>query len=253
MKLISWNVNGIKACARKGLLEFIKKERADFYCFQEVKSSPEEINAFMSKEGYEVFWSPAKKKGYSGVLTYSKSKPISVIKGIGDQDIDDEGRVVTLEFDDFFFINAYFPHAHRELKRLDFKLRFNEKFADFSRRLEHKKPVIIGGDFNVAHQEIDLRNPKQNMRNAGFTLSERTWFDVFLKQGYVDTLREFVSEGGHYTWWPYRNNARQRNIGWRIDYFLVSQDLKSSLQGSRILKDQTGSDHCPIILTINLP
>src|SRR3989344_5733498 len=211
MKIVSWNVAGLRACIKKGLLDFIKLENADVYCFQETKS---ENVPFI--EGYQSFGIFAKKKGYSGVLTYTKQKPISIIKGIGDEDFDNEGRVLTLEFENFFLINAYFPHSSRDLSRLNFKLRFNKTFTEFCKNLEKKKPLIVAGDFNVAHQEIDLTNPKQNTKNAGFTPEERFWFDSFLKQNYVDAFRQLNSETGNYTWWSYRNNCRQRNIGWRI-------------------------------------
>ena len=251
MKIISWNINGINSCINKGLLDFIRKENADMYCFQEVKVAKENLHSSLgSIEGYHPFWLFAEKKGYSGVLVCSKTKPISVIEGIRSEDIDKEGRVLTLEFEDFFLINAYFPQAHRELIRLDFKLNFNRVFSDFCKKLKKKKPIVIASDFNVAHKEIDLRNPKQNKNNAGFTIEERNWFDDFLKPGYVDTFREFSAEGGHYTWWPFMNNARERNIGWRIDYFVISNELKSRLAKSYILKDVRGSDHCPISLEI---
>ncbi len=249
MKIISWNVNGINACLNKGLLEFMNKESADVYCFQEVKATKEKIPKLI--EGYLEFHSHAQKKGYSGVSTYSRIKPISIIEGIGNQIFDSEGRILTLEFDDFFIINVYFPHSHRELKRLDFKLKFNKDFLSFCKKLEKTKPVIIASDFNVAHKEIDLKNAKSNEKNAGFTIEERNWFDSFLKEGFVDTFREITKEGGHYTWWAYFNNARERNIGWRIDYFVLSRSLRDRLQKSDILKDVLGSDHCPISLEID--
>jgi exodeoxyribonuclease-3 len=245
MKLVSWNVAGLRACIAKGCLEFIKNEKADIYCFQEVKS---EDVPFI--EGYEVFNFPAKKKGYSGTLIYSKHKPISVSYGLGEKDFDDEGRVIALEFEHFYFIGVYFPHSARDLSRLNFKLRFNKTFAEFCKKLGKKKPLVLAGDFNVAHRDIDLANPKQNMKNAGFTPQERLWFDDFLKSGYVDTFREFVKGPGNYTWWTYRFNARNRNIGWRIDYFVVSEALKNKVKSSKILKDVMGSDHCPIELEI---
>ncbi|MBU0977805.1 MAG: exodeoxyribonuclease III, partial [Nanoarchaeota archaeon] len=179
-------------------------------------------------------------------------RPLSVKLGMGDEAIDEEARVICLEFDKFFLVNAYFPHANRELKRLDFKLRFNDLFLKFAKSLERKKPVVIAADFNVAHKEVDLRNPKQNMKNAGFTEVEREWFDNLLKEGFVDSFREFTKEGGNYTWWTYRNNARERNIGWRIDYLVVSDKLKDKLKNSEILKDVLGSDHCPILLNIKV-
>ncbi|MEK6922266.1 MAG: exodeoxyribonuclease III [Nanoarchaeota archaeon] len=252
MKLISWNVNGIGSCVDKGLLDFILRENADFYCFQEVKSSHEKVAKLLSGlDDYKLFGSFAKKKGYSGVVILSKIKPISVIKYIGYNEVDDEGRIIALEFDKFFLINAYFPHSHRELKRLNFKLKFNKIFYEFCERLGKKKPIMIASDFNVAHGAIDLKNPKQNEKNAGYTSMERNWFDWFLKKGYIDTFREFVSEGGHYTWWTYRNNARRRNIGWRIDYFVVSGVLKNKLKNSGILEHVLGSDHCPITLELD--
>ncbi|MBW3022766.1 exodeoxyribonuclease III [Candidatus Woesearchaeota archaeon] len=247
MKIISWNVAGINACIRKGLLEFIRKQNADVYCFQEVKSSPKELSDKL--KNYNEFWFPAKKKGYSGTLIYSKQKPKSVKKGIG---ADNEGRVITLEFPKFYLINAYFPHAHRKLTRLDFKLKFNRKFQSYCEKIKKKKPVIIAADFNVAHKEIDLANPKQNQKNAGFTIQERNWFDNFLKKGYIDTFRQFTKEGGHYTWWTYMFDARKRNIGWRIDYFVVTKNLKNKVKSSKILKNVMGSDHAPIKLEISL-
>jgi exodeoxyribonuclease-3 len=245
MKLVSWNVAGLRACIAKGCLDFIKNEKADIYCFQEVKS---EDVPFI--EGYETFNVPAKKKGYSGILVYTKHKPISTQIGIGVKEFDDEGRVIALEFEHFYFIGVYFPHSARDLSRLNFKLRFNKTFAEFCKKLEKKKPLVLAGDFNVAHRDIDLANPKQNMKNAGFTPQERLWFDDFLKLGYVDTFREFVKEPGNYTWWTYRFNARKRNIGWRIDYFVISEDLKNKVKNSKILKDVVGSDHCPISLEL---
>ena len=248
MKIISWNVNGINACANKGAIRVIENEGADVYCFQEVKASEEKIPQILG--GYNAFHSYALKKGYSGVSIFTKTEPLSVINGLGFEDFDQEGRVITAEFDGFFLINAYFPHSNRELKRLEFKLRFNDKFVEFCKDLEQSKPLIIASDFNVAHKEIDLANPQQNMHNAGFTTEERGWFDNFLKNGFIDTFREFESGGGHYTWWPYMNNARERNIGWRIDYFVISKQLMRGLKSSKILKDIKGSDHCPIALTI---
>lgn len=247
MEIISWNVAGLRSCFGKGLLDFMKKENADVYCFQEVKCQqdqfPKELNQLRD---YEAFHSFAKKKGYSGVSVYTRVKPINVIYGIGDDIFDSEGRAVTLEFKDFFLVNVYFPHSNRELKRLGFKLQFNNYFLGFCKKLEKTKPIIIASDFNVAHREIDLRNPKQNEKNAGFTKKEREWFDSFLKKGFIDTFREFNSEPGNYTWWTYRNNARKRNIGWRVDYFVISKELRRRLKKSHILKDVLGSDHAPI-------
>lgn len=252
MKIISWNVNGIKSSVRTGILDFIKKEKADVYCFQEIKSSLDGLSDSLKNiKGYELYYNFAEKKGYSGVFIYSKIKPLSVIKGIGDNLIDKEGRVLALEFKDFFLINAYFPHSNRELKRLDFKLRFNKLFLKFCKNLEEKKPLVMASDFNVAHKEIDLANPTQNKKNAGFTIQERTWFDNFLKKGYIDTFREFDKESGQYTYWSNMHNARERNIGWRIDYFIISKNLLSKIKDSYILKEIKGSDHCPIGLIIS--
>ncbi|HLD04619.1 MAG TPA: exodeoxyribonuclease III [Candidatus Nanoarchaeia archaeon] len=250
MKILSWNVNGIRSCSSKGLLNFLKKENADIVCLQEVKSDPFDVD--FSKLNYEMAYFPAQKKGYSGVLTLYREKPLFIIRGLGKKEIDREGRVLTLEYKHFYLINAYFPHTQRELLRLPFKLKFNKAFERFCQKLRAKKPVIIGGDINVAHQEIDLRNPKQNKKNAGFTPVEREWIGHFLELGYVDAFREFVKEGGHYTWWTYRNNARKRNIGWRIDYFLVSEELCGKLKNCTILKEVCGSDHCPISLVMGL-
>lgn len=252
MKIVSWNVAGIRACTKKGLTDFIKKENADVYCFQEVKCSENQIPIEISSiKEYFAYHSISKKKGYSGVSIYTKIKPIKHIEGIGQSKYDDEGRVLTLEFPKFFLINAYFPHANRELTRLNFKLEFNNKFLQFCKELEKRKSIIIASDFNVAHTSLDLANPKQNEKNAGFTIQERNWFDLFLQQGFTDTFRIFVKEGGQYTWWAYRNNARERNIGWRIDYFVVSSSIKIQIENSKILNNVLGSDHCPILLEIS--
>ena len=248
MRIISWNVNGINACIKKGLIDFMKKENADIYCFQEVKATKEKIPQGLGE--YHEFHSHAQKKGYSGVSIFSKIKPLSLIEGIGNLGFDSEGRALTLEFNGFYLINVYFPHSSRELKRLGFKLEFNKLFLEFCKRLEKIKPIIIASDFNVAHKEIDLKNPKLNEKNAGFTIEERNWFNDFLNRGFIDSFREFVKGGENYTWWSYRNNARERNIGWRIDYFILSKSLRDKLQKSDILKDIYGSDHCPIRLEI---
>ena len=251
MKIISWNVNGINACLKKGLLDFIKKESAEVYCFQEMKATEEKIPPELKSIGYKEFHNIAKKKGYSGVSIYTNKEPIKVLHGIGEEKFDDEGRVLVLEFQEVFLINVYFPHSSRDLKRLEFKLEFNEKFLDFCKKLEKTKPIIIASDFNVAHKAIDLRNPKQNEKNAGFTIREKEWFDSFLQQGFIDTFREFNREGENYTWWSYMHNARERNIGWRIDYFIISKSLRSKLKSSEILNSVLGSDHCPISLEID--
>lgn len=252
MKIISFNVAGINACVKKGLVELMKKEDADVYCFQEVKATKEKLpQELIALKDYSSYHSISEKKGYSGVSVFTKVNPLSVIEQTGIEIFDKEGRVLVLEFEKFFLINAYFPHAHRELTRLKFKLEFNKKFLEYCKELEKSKPIIIASDFNVAHKEIDLKNAKQNEKNAGFTKEERNWFTHFLSRGFTDTFREFNKEPGNYTWWTYRNNARERNIGWRIDYFVVSNSLNNSVKRSEILKDIKGSDHCPILLELN--
>jgi exodeoxyribonuclease-3 len=247
MKLVSWNVNGVNACIRKGLLDFIEREGADIYCFQETRSSPERVDdRLLDLADWCQFWVSAEKKGYSGTLVLSKSEPLSVVKGFGVRKFDAEGRVLTLEYEDFFLTNSYFPHSGWQLDRLDFKLEFNRAFEDFIQELRGGKPVVVAGDLNVAHREIDLANPTSNKKNAGFTPEERAWLDALLKKGYVDTFREFHHRAGQYTWWAYRYNARRRNIGWRLDYFLISEELRSRLKNSDILSDVMGSDHAPI-------
>lgn len=252
MKFISWNLNGFQACWRKGLLSFAQKEKADYFLFQETKTNPEKLDQIQSTlEGkYLSFWSSAQKPGYSGVAIYAKKKPLQVIYGLGDERFDQEGRVVTIEEKDFYLVNAYFPHSQRDLVRLRFKLNFNEAFTEFCQGLSKKKPLIIGGDFNVAHEEIDLARPNDNRHNAGFTEEERAWLSGFLDQGYLDSFRQFVKDGGHYTWWSYRYHARAKNIGWRIDYFLISQSLQPRLKEAKILTEVQGSDHCPILLVL---
>lgn len=248
MKIISWNVNGLNACIRKNCLENLRKRNADVCCFQEIKVSPNKMPSIFEK--YESFWYPAEKKGYAGIVSFSRTKPLSVKKGIGVKEIDRESRIITLEFRKFFLINAYFPYAGRGLKRLDFKKRFNDSFLKFCEKLKRKKPVVIAGDWNVAHTELDLAKPRENEGNPGFTQEERKWFDGFLKKGYLDTFRMFTKGKGHYTWWTYRFNCRKRNIGWRVDYLVVSEKLRSKVKSSRILKDVPGSDHAPVELQL---
>jgi len=250
MKIISWNVNGIRAAIRNGFNDFLKNTKFDVLCLQETKESETKPSKRENLNNYTEYWYPAKKKGYSGTAVFAKSKPKSVSFGIGIEKYDNEGRVITLEYDNYYLINAYFPNSQRELARLDFKLEFDKEFLKYCERLREKKPIIFCGDLNVAHKEIDLKNPKQNKKNAGFTFEERNWFDEIEKKGYIDTFREFVKEGENYTWWSYRFKARKRNIGWRIDYFIVSKELKKKIKNAFILKDITGSDHCPIGLEI---
>jgi len=253
MKMVSWNINGINSALKHGLHDFISLEMADIYLFQEVKNSWDTIDNSLRKiNGYETLFYQAQKKGYSGLLAYVKPNAglVSYKEGIGVPEIDDQARVQTLEFKKFYLVNTYLPHSGRELEKLDFKLGVNQKFLEYCKALRKVKPVIVAGDLNVAHREVDLANPKANIGNAGFTQEERDFFDKFLSHGYVDTFREFVKENGHYTWWSWRTGVRERNIGWRIDYFLVTNDLVKQVKNSWILKDTYGSDHCPIGLEI---
>lgn len=252
MKIVSWNVNGIRSAIKKGFFDFIEKEEADIYLLQEVKISEEDLVEVPVPNGYHLYHFLPEKKGYAGLIAYSKQPPMNVVKGLEVEVFDMEARVMALEYDDFFLLNAYFPHSRRELARLDFKLEFNDVFLEYVKELAKKKPLIITGDFNVAHEARDLANPKQNEKNAGFTAQERRWFDGFLSSGFTDTFRMFESENGHYTWWSNRKGVRERNIGWRIDYFIVSKQLEKKVKSSNILDQVYGSDHCPIELKINI-
>jgi exodeoxyribonuclease-3 len=252
LSFICWNVNGIRACMNKGFLN-IFKSKPDAVCIQEVKASKEDMPKELTYvPGYSLYHFPAKKRGYAGTAVYSRLKPLSVTYGIGEKKFDDEGRTITLEFDGFYLVNAYFPNSQHGLGRLKFKLEYNALILAYLKRLERRKPVVVCGDFNVAHNEIDLANPKQNMKNAGFTIQERDWFSDFLSKGFVDTFRMFETKGGHYTWWGYRFNLRARNIGWRVDYFAVSESLRKKIKSSKILKDILGSDHAPILLELDI-
>ncbi|MHB1707939.1 MAG: exodeoxyribonuclease III [Thermoplasmataceae archaeon] len=248
MKLISWNVNGIRAAARKGLVQFIIKTKPDIMAVQEVKSDYFDMPSELSEEGYRCFINPAKKKGYSGTLIFSRIPGISVTNGIGDNRFDDEGRVQIADVGDIYFVNAYFPNSQRDLARLGFKADFNRLFLDLMLELQRKKPVIACGDFNVAHTDLDIARPKENEGTHGFTKEERESFSSFIEAGLVDTFRIFTRDGGHYSWWSNMNNARQKNIGWRIDYFIASSSLASRITSSIILEDVMGSDHAPIQL-----
>ncbi len=251
--LASWNVNGIRACFKNGFLDFLEKYSPDILSLQEIKSTedmiPMEVRYY---EGYEKYWNSARRKGYAGTAILTKIEPKEVKFGIGDEKFDDEGRVITADFGNFYLVNAYFPNSQHGLPRLNFKLEFDEKIHEYLNNLRKEKPVILCGDFNVAHKEIDLANPKQNVKNAGFTPEERAWMDKFLEDGWIDTFRMFTKEGGHYTWWTYRFKARERNIGWRVDYFVVSENLKDKVKKSWILSDVYGSDHAPIGLEIEI-
>ncbi|MDG4475304.1 exodeoxyribonuclease III [Thiovibrio frasassiensis] len=248
-KFVSWNVNGLRAVEKKGFVEILANLNADLVALQEIKAQPEQLSETIKNiPGYTAYWFSAQKKGYAGVATYSKEEPLSVIYGIDHKDHDYEGRVLTLEFADFYFINAYFPNAQHGLLRMDYKLQFNRDLQTFANTLAKQKSVVICGDFNVAHKEIDLTNPKQNEKNPGYAPQERAWMDEFLGTGFVDTFRMFNQEPGRYTWWSYRFNARERNLGWRIDYFCVDQKSTKRVTEVAILNDIMGSDHCPVLL-----
>lgn len=249
MKLISWNVNGIRACVQKGFVDFFNEVNADIFCIQESKLQEGQIN--LEFEGYHQYWNYAEKKGYSGTAIFTKKEPVSVRYGLGIEEHDKEGRVITLEFEDFFMITVYTPNSQNELARLDYRMKWEDDFRSYLKSLEESKPVIVCGDLNVAHKEIDLKNPKSNRKNAGFTDEEREKFTELLNNGFVDTFRYFYpEETGIYSWWSYRFNARKNNAGWRIDYFVVSESLKERLESAKIHTEILGSDHCPVELVI---
>lgn len=251
MKLISWNVNGLRACAGKGFEESFKALDADFFCLQETKMQEGQLD--LAFDGYESYWNYADKKGYSGTAIYTRQKPLNVSYGIGIDEHDHEGRVITLEMDNFFLVTVYTPNSQDGLKRLDYRMKWEDDFQAYLKGLDKKKPVIVCGDMNVAHKEIDLKNPKTNRKNAGFTDEEREKFSQLLEKGFVDTFRYFYPDKTEaYSWWSYRFHAREKNAGWRIDYFVVSERLADKLEGASIHNEVYGSDHCPVELTINL-
>jgi len=251
MKFISWNVNGLRACVQKGFIEYFNEMDADFFCVQETKLQEGQID--FAPEGYHAYWNYAVKKGYSGTAIFAKKEPIAVTYGLGIEQHDQEGRVITLEYEDFYVITCYTPNSQTELARLEYRMKWEDDFRAYLKKLEEKKPVIVCGDLNVAHKEIDLKNPKTNRKNAGFTDEERAKFTTLLESGFTDTFRYFYPEQeGIYSWWSYRFKAREKNSGWRIDYFLTSDSLKDRLKGAHIYTDIFGSDHCPVELTIEL-
>jgi len=248
-KLISWNVNGLRACINKGFLDYFKKAAADIFCIQESKVQPGQIE--LELDGYHQYWNYAERKGYSGTAVFTRIKPLCVQNGIGIDEHDREGRVITLEFDNYYLVNVYTPNAKKELERLDYRMKWEDDFRNYLVGLKAKKPVIVCGDMNVAHKEIDLKNPESNRRSAGFTDEERAKFTELLNAGFIDTFRFFYPDKtGAYTWWSYMFNARARNAGWRIDYFCVSEELKDRLVSASIHDDVMGSDHCPVELQI---
>lgn len=250
MKFISWNVNGIRACVQKGFEEFFKNADADIFCIQESKM--QEGQLVLELPGYYQYWNYAERKGYSGTAIFTKIKPLSVSYGIGVPEHDQEGRVITLEFEEYYFVTVYTPNAQRELTRLEYRMTWEDAFLSYLKDLKEKNPVVFCGDLNVAHREIDLKNPKTNHKNAGFTDEERGKFQNVMDAGFIDTFRYFYPElEGAYSWWSYRFQAREKNVGWRIDYFCVSEELKERLRGAKILTEIYGSDHCPIQLEID--
>ena len=244
MKCISWNVNGLRACAGKGFAEVFKALDADFFCLQETKMQAGQLD--LSFEGYQSYWNYAEKKGYSGTAIFTRHQPLSVSYGIGIEEHDHEGRVITLEMPDFYMVTVYTPNSQDGLRRLDYRMQWENDFQAYLHRLDQHKPVVVCGDMNVAHQEIDLKNPKTNTRNAGFTDEERAKMTQLLGSGFVDTFRYLHPEEIQYSWWSYRFKAREKNVGWRIDYFLVSERLASRLQSASIHTEIMGSDHCPV-------
>lgn len=250
MKLVSWNVNGLRACVQKGFLDFFKEIDADIFCIQESKLQAGQIE--LELEGYHQYWNYAVKKGYSGTAVFTKKEPLSVSYGIGIEEHDQEGRVITLEYEQFYFVTVYTPNSQSELARLSYRMQWEDDFLAYLKKLEEKKPVIFCGDLNVAHKEIDLKNPKTNRKNAGFTDEERAKFTQLLENGFIDTYRYFYpDQEGIYSWWSYRFKAREKNAGWRIDYFCVSESLKACLRDAKIHTDVLGSDHCPVELEID--
>ncbi|NLL62916.1 MAG: exodeoxyribonuclease III [Ruminococcaceae bacterium] len=250
-KFISWNVNGIRACVNKGFLDSFKSLNADIFCLQETKLQKGQID--LDLPGYRQYWNYAERRGYSGTAVFSKEEPLSVMYGIGSPEHDLEGRAITLEFQNFFFVTAYVPNAQEGLKRIDFRMTWEDKIREFLLELNKTKPVVYCGDLNVAHKEIDLKNPKSNVGNPGFSDEEREKFNTLLDAGFIDTFRyKYPNLTGAYSWWTYRFNARANNAGWRIDYFIVSKDLKDKINDAKIHSDIFGSDHCPVELTLNI-
>ncbi|MBN2507370.1 MAG: exodeoxyribonuclease III [Verrucomicrobia bacterium] len=245
MRLVSWNVNGLRAILRRNFLDYLAGDRPDVLCLQETRAGPDEVEQLWPA-AYTTYWNPARKKGYAGTALFTKRRPLSVRPGLGLPAHDAEGRVLTAEFEEFYVVNVYVPNAQRGLTRLKYRQQWDAEFLRFLKRLERRKPVVFCGDLNVAHTELDLASPKANVHNHGFTPEERAGFDAFMRKGFVDTFREFEKGGGHYTWWSQMPGVRARNIGWRIDYVLVSKALRPRLKRAFIRSDVFGSDHCPV-------
>lgn len=249
MKLVSWNVNGLRACVRKGFLDYFHEVDADIFCIQETKLQEGQID--LELEGYYQFWNYAEKKGYSGTAIFSKIKPLTVHYGVGDKNDESEGRIITLEFADYYLVNVYTPNSQRDLARLDYRLEWEDEIRIYLQKLDEEKPIILCGDLNVAHEEIDLRNAKSNHGNSGFTTEEREKMTRLLSTGFIDSFRHFYPEKeGAYTWWSYMNKVRERNIGWRIDYFISSKRFTPKLADAEIHAEVLGSDHCPVALIV---
>lgn len=254
MRLLSWNVNGIRAADKKGLFELLKKESPDVLCLQEIKAMPEQVPPYLRNyPGYHIYWKSAERKGYSGVATYTKVKPMEVKTGFGIEKFDSEGRILITTFPSFILFNIYFPNGKQGQERLDYKLRFYETFLDYADELKAKRNnIVVCGDFNTAHTEIDIARPKENEKISGFLPVERAWIDTFIDHGYVDTFRHFNKESNQYSWWDMKTRARERNIGWRIDYFFVNKEFMSCVKKAFIQQSVIGSDHCPVGIEINV-
>lgn len=254
LKIVSWNVNGLRAIYKKDFSGWLRDEDPDILCLQEIKATKEQLpQSLLEIEGYNSYFNPAVKKGYSGVALYSKMRPINVKKGMGIEKFDDEGRMLGVEFKDFSLFNIYYPNGGRQNKRVPYKLSFYDSFLEYINAYREKTPnLIICGDLNTAHAEVDLARPRENVKNTGFLPEERKWIDKFIRSGYLDTFRMFESGGGHYTFWDYKTRARERNVGWRLDYFFVSEAFKKNVKSSYMLTDVMGSDHCPIVMEIEI-
>jgi len=249
MNLVSWNVNGIRAAIKKGFTVFVAKQQPDIICLQEIKALPEQIH--LPLDDYYKYYNSAKKKGYSGTAILSKTEPDNLVFGLGEEEHDQEGRTITAEFPNYYLVTVYVPNSQRGLRRLSYRMRWDAALLNHLRKLQEKKPVILCGDLNVAHKSIDLKNPRANKRNAGFTIEERTGFSAILGAGFIDTFRHFNQDPGHYSWWSYMANSRARNIGWRIDYFCASKELMPRVKKTSIMPHVHGSDHCPVSLELS--